>query len=180
LKHGIVLLLALYPGIVYALHGVVPAAAFAGVVLVLLLARLLLSNETSETLWRYPLLFVLCGVAVLTVLNVDLAERAYPALMSLGFAALFGLTLVRPPTLIERFARRGDPSLSEEAVEYCRRVTVVWFVYCLVNAAIASGTALLGSLELWSLWTGVLSYVGMSILFFGEVLLRKRLRRARA
>jgi len=178
LKHLIAVGLVLYPAILYFLHDSVPAYVFVATVLALTGLRLTFSNDAGGV-WRYPLLFVLFGLVGFTLLDLELATRAYPALMAFGFAVLFGYTLLQPPTLVERLSRLREPELPPEGVAYCRNVTIVWALFCLVNGVVATATALLGSWELWSLWTGVISYVGMGILFVGETMLRKRLRRAR-
>jgi uncharacterized membrane protein len=92
--------------------------------------------------------------------------------MSLAAAATFGMTLWRPPSLIERFARMRRSALPPEAPLYCRKVTVVWVVWLVANAAIAACLAIFGSLEAWTLWTGVLSYICMGMLIAGEIAFR--------
>jgi uncharacterized membrane protein len=47
----------------------------------------------------------------------------------------------------------------------------------MANGAIALGTALFAPEAVWSLYTGVVSYVLMGLMFGGEYLLRQRMRR---
>ncbi len=51
--------------------------------------------------------------------------HVYPSFVSLGLLIAFGATLVRGPTMIEKFARIGTPNLSETAVRHTRRVTQI-------------------------------------------------------
>lgn len=176
----IVAVTLLYPAFVYFGRNTVPPLALVAAVLALAGLRLVLSDSTRDGPWRYPLLFAAAGVFALVFIDVELAERGYPALMALGVAALFAYTLFRPPTLVERIARLREPDMSPDGVAYCRTVTLVWTLFSLCNAAIAAGTALWGSLELWSLWTGLISYMAMGVLFVGEIAVRGRLRRNRA
>jgi uncharacterized membrane protein len=176
----IVAVIVLYPAVVYFGRNTVPPLALVAAVLALVGLRLAVSNSTKDGLWRYPLIFAAAGVFALVFVDVELAERGYPALMALGVAALFGYTLFRPPTLVERIARPREPDLSADGIAYCRKVTLIWTLFSLCNAAIAAGTALWGSLELWSLWTGLISYMAMGVLFVGEIAVRGRLRRNRA
>ena len=47
-------------------------------------------------------LFILGAVLLLLLLDELLAVKAYPVLISLSFAALFGFSLISPPPIIER------------------------------------------------------------------------------
>ena len=63
------------------------------------------------------------------------------------------------------------------AIAYTRRVTQIWCVFFVINGSIALGTALWASEAIWSLYTGVIAYVLMGILFVGEFLFRIRFKR---
>jgi len=104
---------------------------------------------------------------------------AVPVVAS-GFAALlFGRSLAGVP-LVERFARADHPELISELTGYCRTVTRVWFVFLVANAAVALGLALFAPLATWALYTGLISYLLMGLVFAAEWLVRQgRLRAAR-
>jgi uncharacterized membrane protein len=104
---------------------------------------------------------------------------AVPVVAS-GFAALlFGRSLASVP-LVERFARAEHPELISELTGYCRTVTRVWFAFLVANAGVALGLALFAPLATWALYTGLLSYLLMGLLFAAEWLVRQgRLRAAR-
>jgi len=97
-----------------------------------------------------------------------------------GFAALlFGRSLASVP-LVERFARAEHPDLMSELTGYCRTVTRVWFAFLVANAGISLGLALFAPLATWALYTGLISYLLMGLLFGAEWLVRQgRLRAAR-
>ena len=101
------------------------------------------------------------------------ALQSYPILLSLGLFCVFGYSLVRPPTVVERIARLREPDLPQDAIPYLRGVTLVWLVFFLANAAVSAATALSGSLELWTLYNGFLSYLIMGALFAGELVVRR-------
>lgn len=107
--------------------------------------------------------------------NSELLLRLYPAGVSLGLLALFAHSLVRPPSMVERFARLAEPDLPPEGVRYTRRVTQVWCVFMAFNGTIAFLTAF-ASRETWVLWNGLISYLLMGGLFAGEWLIRRRVR----
>jgi uncharacterized membrane protein len=97
-----------------------------------------------------------------------------------GFAALlFGRSLASVP-LVERFARAEHPELMHELTGYCRTVTRVWFVFLVANAGVALGLALFAPVAAWALYTGLISYLLIGLLFAAEWLVRQgRLRAAR-
>lgn len=95
-----------------------------------------------------------------------------PVLFSVSFLIAFGYTLCYPPSMIEIFASLVVPQQSREEVEYCRRVTIVWVVFFLLNGTLASFTACCTSLALWSLYNGLISYMMMGVLFGAELCFR--------
>lgn len=118
-------------------------------------------------------LLILCVGA--SVANDETVLRLYPAAVSAAFLAVFGLSLVFPPTAVERIARLRNSALPNKAVRYTRQVTSVWCGFFAVNGAIAAWTALAASRELWALYNGFIAYVAMGCLFAGEWFLRRKL-----
>lgn len=114
---------------------------------------------------------LLCGTLTLLLQNA-LWLKFYPVLMSLGSATLFAYTLIRPPTMIERFARLHQPDLPESGVRWTRQVTKVWCGFFVFNALVALITVFL-STQIWALYNGFISYVLMGILLLGEFVLRR-------
>ncbi len=90
---------------------------------------------------------------------------------------MFGYSLYKPPSFVERIARLREPDLPPQAVRYTRRVTFVWCIYFVVNASLATGIALWGSDRAWALYSGAVSYVLAGLLFAVEFLVRQYLRR---
>lgn len=115
---------------------------------------------------------LLCGTLTLLLQNA-LWLKFYPVLMSLGTAILFAYTLIRPPTMIERFARLHQPDLPESGVRWTRQVTKVWCGFLVFNALVALSTVFL-STQIWAVYNGFISYVLMGILLLGEFVLRRR------
>jgi uncharacterized membrane protein len=167
-----------YPFLVYFAGERVPASAF----VVLAIGLVLLRAPSLRALAgpRAAVIAVVVAVAAfisLAAFRADTAVLAYPVLMSLLVATAFGASLLYPPTLVERFARLRDPEPPPEAVPYMRKVTLVWFVFLLINAALSALTAAFGDLAIWTLYNGLLSYLLMGLLFAGEWLIRRRHRR---
>ena len=115
---------------------------------------------------------LLCGTLTLLLQNA-LWLKFYPVLMSLGSASVFAYTLIRPPTMIERFARLHQPDLPESGVRWTRQVTKVWCGFLVLNALVALSTVFL-STQIWAVYNGFISYVLMGILLLGEFVLRRR------
>ncbi|MDZ4759898.1 MAG: hypothetical protein SGJ21_02355 [Alphaproteobacteria bacterium] len=119
---------------------------------------------------------VAASLAVLTLWNADLAMRLYPVLMNAALLLAFGVTLARPPSMVERLARMVEPDLPESGVRYTRAVTWVWCAFFVVNGSIALWTALRASLEWWAVYNGVIAYVAMGTLLTVELIVRSIVR----
>lgn len=139
-------------------------------------ARMKLASYT-RTFWL-PVV-VVAGVALATArLNDPLGLLLAPTLVNLGLLAVFGLSLWREPPMVERFARLQVGPLSPDEIAYCRTVTGVWCAFFLANGGIALLLALGGNLTLWTLYTGLVSYVLIGVLFALEITYRQwRFRR---
>lgn len=102
--------------------------------------------------------------------------RWYPVLISAGLLAIFSLSLSHGMPVVERLARLSDPELPPRAVRYTRRVTQVWSLFFLANGLVAATLALWAPLAWWTLYTGLIAYVLMGLLFAGEWMTRRRVR----
>ena len=158
---------------VYLFHDKVSTAVFIAAALGLIVLRLLLSRSPIARLWRLPLGFAALAIVLVALADEHMAAKAYPVAMNLAAAATFAISLIRPPSLIERFARIRKPVLPDGAVPYCRNLTMIWAGWLVVNAAVAAALGAWASLEAWTLWTGVFSYIGSGLLFFGEMIYRR-------
>lgn len=168
-----------YPFAIYFSRGTISPHSFVLIALCLLALRAFTARSDVARIWRLPFLLIAIVLVSTTLLNASLAEKAYPALMSLAGAATFAWSLFYPPSLIERFARLRMSELPPGGSAYCRKVTIVWVIWFLINAATAAGLALWGSVEFWALWTGLLSYLVMGLLFVGEFAFRHMMLRYR-
>ncbi|MDX7758413.1 hypothetical protein SJV20_11885 [Aeromonas hydrophila] len=130
-----------------------------------------------EWLWLGRLLA--CIGLGLTLLSALFSARHwllyYPLAVSLALLCLFGWSLTRPMSLVERLARLQDPALPPAAIGYTRRVTQVWCGFFVINGALAAFTIWHGDLALWSLYNGLISYALMGGMMGAEYLVRRRL-----
>lgn len=173
---GLLLLGLAYPFIVYVGMGHLSPRLFALLLGALWLARALSPRQTplSRTLSVAALAFCL----VLALADSSALLLGYPVLINLALLALFAGSLCSGMPIIERLARLQEPQLPPAAVRYTRKVTWVWVGFFSVNAAIATGLALWAPLTWWTLYTGLIAYLLMGLLFAGEWLVRQRVRKA--
>ncbi|HSC84093.1 MAG TPA: hypothetical protein VLC30_10800 [Pseudomonas sp.] len=175
---GLLLLVAglLYPFAVYYGMEHLSPRLFAALLGGLWLARALSHPGKPGSRW-------MAGAALTFCLLLGLAGepallRWYPVLLNLMLLALFGLSLKFGPPLVERLARLREPELPEHAVRYTRQVTGVWAGFFLCNALVVTALILWAPLSWWTLYTGLIAYGLMGLLFAAEWLIRQRVRRA--
>ncbi len=121
---------------------------------------------------RLPYLVGGGGVVIIAARSPSVGLRAYPILISLTLASVFAYSLLRPPTLIEQIARMRRPQIPPRIVTYLRNVTIVWTGFFLLNAAISAATVVSGSIKLWTLYNGFVSYLIIGAILAGELMLR--------
>lgn len=174
---GLLLAGLAYPFAVYLGLEHLSPRLFALLLGALWLARMFSGKQTplSRTLTTVALLFCL----LLALAGEPALLRWYPVLISLALLGLFAGSLCSGMPIIERLARLSEPELPPAAVRYTRQVTWVWVGYFVVNASIASGLALWAPLSWWTLYTGLIAYLLMGLLFAGEWLVRQRIRNAK-
>ena len=99
--------------------------------------------------------------------------RLYPVLMTTVFLGVFFSSLFFPPSVIETFARLGfkDKEMPKYVVEYTRNVTKVWCLFFVFNGVVSIYTVF-ASLEVWTLYNGLISYLLMGGLVASEVTYR--------
>jgi len=173
MKKAALLLLALaYPfAVFFALgRGISPKALS----ILLILAALLQFNAQKVKMLRNA--FVACAALLfggLWYYGNELFLQLYPVLVSISMLAVFGFSLKSPPTVPERLARLRHGELPAHAVAYCRKVTLLWCCFFVVNAAVALCTVFL-SRKAWVLYNGLISYLLIGLLMAGEYAYRLR------
>ncbi|KPG89130.1 hypothetical protein AEQ67_33140 [Pseudomonas sp. RIT-PI-q] len=138
------------------------------------LARALLGARKPGSLWM-----AICAIAfclLLALFDSPLLLRWYPVLISAFMLGLFGLSLIVGPPMVERMARLREPHLPAKAIVYTRQVTIAWSVFFLCNGLLAAALTLWAPLSWWMLYTGLISYGLMGLLFAIEWLIRQRVR----
>ena len=165
----------LYPLLIWCAHGTLQPRLLALLLLAVVALRLL--HFKLQARYRWLSLGALALALAALWWDVLLPLKLYPVMVNLGMLCLFGASLLQPQSIIERLARLREPDLPAFAVAYTRRVTQVWCVFFAGNGLISLGLAIWASAALWSLYTGVISYLLMGLLFGGEYVLRSYVRR---
>jgi uncharacterized membrane protein len=169
-------LFVVYPFLVYVALTQWGARSTAGLVLGSLALWGFRARRFGQQGFR-SLMLQVGGIALLSLGTLVSGSPAFlqqmPVLISALLLVTFVASLVRPPPMIERYARMITPDLSEGEIRHCRAVTWVWIVFLVGNAAIAEALVLWGSVEAWALYAGGIAYVLMGLLFAGEYLVRK-------
>ncbi|MGF1755265.1 hypothetical protein L4C33_16930, partial [Vibrio makurazakiensis] len=101
----------------------------------------------------------------------------YPVVVNLCMLVVFASSLRQPQTIIERLARLQEPDLAQSGVMYTRKVTKVWCLFFVINGSIALYTCF-QSLEVWTLYNGLISYLLAGSLFSIEWLVRQKVRQS--
>ena len=167
MKRALALFLALvYPFAVFVAlsKGVSPKALS----ILLILAALFQFNTQKIRHLRDA--FLICAAILVSGLwfyNDSIFLKLYPVLISLSLLAVFAFSLKSPPSVAERFARLRHRDLPPLAIAYCRKVTVVWCCFFVVNMAIAIYTVFLSE-KAWMLYNGLISYILIGIIAIGE------------
>ncbi|CAA0108505.1 Uncharacterised protein [BD1-7 clade bacterium] len=189
----LVVLTLLYPVAVYLGLQTMEPRGIALILLVLFGLRIILgiasktapktADTTSEHKNRIqalqlPLIVGTIFIAIVAALNSKISLLFYPVVINSVMLTIFAATLAKPPSMIERLARLTEPDLPAEAIPYTRNVTVIWCLFFIINGSIALYTALYSTIEVWSLYNGLISYIAMGLLFAIEFIVRMYIKRA--
>lgn len=165
----------LYPLAIWFGHGQIEPRWLAGLLLLAVATRLPALKLSGVARWSVAGALVLVGCAIWS--NLLLPLKLYPVLVNLALLAGFGYSLTTPMSAVERMARLRGADYPPVAQAYMRTVTQVWCGFFVFNGSVALGTALWASEAVWSLYTGVISYLLMAALFGVEYLVRLRFKR---
>lgn len=167
----------LYPIIAIGAVRLIGPGAAVAIVIVLLLARLVVPMlrglPVSMSLALIP---VLAAVVIVASFDRALSVRLYPVFMNAAMLAAFVVTLWKPPSMIERFARMFEPDLPDSGVRYTRNVTLLWSAFFVVNGSIALWSVLQPGWSTWVIYNGFIAYLAAGALFAGEYLVRRTVR----
>jgi uncharacterized membrane protein len=177
-KTILTVLLVLYPIIVYFGLNYYDIRIVSVILLMVFLTKFIFErNFIKDPLDNKRSIFTLAFAVSGCLLSFYYREliylKFYPVCVNVLFLVLFSYSLTHPPSMIEKFARLKHKNLDEKAIAYLRKVTIVWCGFFIINGSIAAFSALFASVEIWTLYNGLISYILMGGLFLGEMLYRK-------
>jgi uncharacterized membrane protein len=171
-----VLLGLAYPVLIYLALQVMEPRAVAICMLLFLAVRLAVTSPRKLVRYAKTLRLAMIGVTAALLIsaawNDPVSLRVTPALVSFALLIAFAYSLTQRESIIGAYARILAGDLPEEELLYCRRVTLVWCAFFLVNGSAALWLALEGTLGQWALYTGGIAYVMMGTLFAAEYIYR--------
>ncbi len=132
---------------------------------------------TKQRRWVGLALGAFALAALTGFFNVGWPLKWYPVFVNGSLLVLFGVTLKRPPSMVERLARLREPELPPHAVEYTRKVTMAWCGFFIVNGTIAALTATVGTDAQWALYNGGIAYGLMGVFAGVEYLVRLQVKK---
>ncbi|MDR0502313.1 MAG: AMP-binding protein [Treponema sp.] len=178
---------ALYPVLIFYFLAVrkAPLRSFSVFVIVFAVLIFILGTgrgkAKGKTFLQSSLLLLCLGVICL-ITNSPVVLKFYPVLMNVIFLAAFASTFFSAPNMIFRFATLADKtikgSMTEKRVEaYCRKVTIAWCCFFVLNGSIASFTVFSGSDIMWTAYNGAVSYILTGLIFTVEFIIRKNVQK---
>ena len=161
-----------YPFIVFTSIERIGPASLSMVLFCLLVARVIIRGQLKEPEQYLQLVLVgsLCLIAAWR--QSELLLRFYPVMMNLVFSIFFFLSLHKEVTLIEKFSQYFVKDPEPHQRRYMRGLTKAWAWLLLVNAFIATYTACCSSLQIWTFYNGIISYLLFGLFSLSELINR--------
>ncbi|AFL74197.1 hypothetical protein [Thiocystis violascens] len=144
----------------------------------LVLAGGLLAGSRSPLVFALALLCLTAALFGSTQDTADWLPRVPPVAICFSLAWIFGRTLLPDHTpLISRIGERMRGRLPERVAQYGRRLTLVWTLFLGLLGLESLLLGLYASPFWWSLFTNLINYVLIALLFVLEYPIRRRVLR---
>lgn len=170
------------------LAAIYPLAAYIGLwleqplIVISYLAFLLLLisiTKLSQRQWLTSLIILSCITLIFIGVQKSFSEYLLylpPVLILLSLFGLFSQTLAANQTpLISQYAIKFGNKTDAKHMRYYRTLTILWAGLFLLMASISILLAVFSSIETWSLYTHIISYLVVGIFFIAEFFYRKKL-----
>lgn len=104
--------------------------------------------------------------------------QLYPIIINLVMFSIFFSSLFKEEPIIYRFATMTQPIIRKSIIrnkvkKYCRKVTILWCCFFIFNGTMSIILSIFASKKTWAIYTGLISYILMGVLFAGEFIVRK-------
>lgn len=165
-------LVALYPFIIYFGLRILPPSFFGLLLAVLLMFRFgIIPPEQRST--AVPLVVILLVYAVAAALSGSVTMLLYyPVLVNAILFVVFAGSLRSEEPLLLRIVRARGIPISSRGPGYLRLLTAIWSGFFVVNGLIAAWTTT-ASIEIWTIYNGMISYLLIGALILGEWVFRR-------
>ncbi len=171
-----VVLLSLYPFIIYFGLQILPPGFFGLVLAILLLVRFGLVSP-QERMTVLPIGAILLGYAIASAIVGSTAMLLYyPVIVNAILFLVFAGSLWTDEPILLRVVRARGIKISAYGPRYLTRLTAVWAGFFVANGMIAVWTTTM-SLEIWTIYNGLISYLLRGPLVLGELLFRRYYKR---
>lgn len=171
-----IVLLALYPFIIYFGIKILPPGFFGLLLAVLLLMRFGLIGP-AERSTALPIGVILLAFAIASAaLGSTKMLLYYPVLVNSIFFVLFAGSLTTKEALLMRIVRARGVPIGDHTPGYLTRLTAVWAGFFVINGMIAVWTTT-QSMEIWTIYNGMISYLLVAALAVGEWIFRRHYKR---
>ena len=142
--------------------------------------KLLLEIKEKRETWKISLFWVCLFALISFEDSHGVLSMFYPTLVNLALCLLF-VSSMRSESIITRFAQLEQslkklPPLNRGEINYTRFLNKAWIGVFVWNALFCTFLALADYKGLWALYSGAGGYVLAAVVFFGERILRNRLK----
>lgn len=171
-----VALLTLYPFAVYFGIRFLPVSFFAALLAVLVAMRFVFTSP-DERRSILPVVALMFAFAIgAAIYGKAQALLYYPALMNLLLGTLFASSVRNGDPILLRIVRARRIPMSKYGPAYITRLTMLWAAFFFLNALVSLWTTTL-TLEAWTLYNGLVTYVIVALLFVIELLYRRHYKK---
>ena len=169
----------MYPFAVYIGLNNLSPSALALILIALVLMRVFLARSNLKKLpWLVPAsLLGVAAIAVSALTDSIIGFKLYPLAVNFAMLMVFAYSYIKPPTVIETFARLTEKNISSQAIKYTANVTLVWCLFFTANGLVSLYTALFTPLDIWMIYNGFISYILMALLMLVEYLVRLKVKK---
>ncbi len=175
-RAAFVVVLALYPFIIYFGIRVLPPSFFGFALAVLLLIRFGFVRPEERASAVPALVLLLTYAVAATVVGSARMLLYYPALVNFVLCAVFASSFRQDEPLLLRIMRARGVTMHAHIPPYLTRLTAVWATFFALNGLIAVWTTT-ASMEIWTIYNGMISYLLIAALMAGEWLFRRHYER---
>lgn len=141
---------------------------------ILMAAVWLIRSCFAKTLYQRLVSFTIALIFVLlAVIGSASAMYWYPVMVSMLMLFIFAGSLFSRQSVIERLARLHNKDLPLSGIRYTRHVTEIWCGFFILNILITTALILSECWQAWTIYTGIVAYILMGVLFAGEFLYRQ-------